>query len=202
MPKGVSTGIWLGMIYVVTRAFLGAANSPLLAWRDPVYIIAGFSGIAALTLLLIQPLLAANLLRGLSPVRARRVHRWIGSGLTAAVVLHVAALWRTSPPDVVDALLYRSPTPFSIWGVSAMWLLFIAASFVSLRRKSRLRPSVWSTIHRTLMAAVVVGSVAHTLQITGTMDSFSKALLCGAVVVATAWAVWPHGRLRPRAPKS
>ena len=44
--------------------------------------------------------------------------------LVIAVVLHVAGLWVTSPPDVIDALLFVAPTPFSNWGIIAMWALF------------------------------------------------------------------------------
>ncbi len=202
MSKYTSAGVWLGLFGIAVLAFAGAANSPLLAWRDPVYIVAGFSGVAALVLLLVQPLLAAGLLRGISRIRARRLHRWIGGGLTAAVVIHVATLWRTSPPDVVDALLYRSPTPFSVWGVSAMWVLFVTAFLVGLRKKLRLRPTVWSQWHRGLVTAVSVGSIAHTIQITGTMESVSKWLLCGAVLCATAWAVWLRDLLRSRGPNA
>ena len=33
--------------------------------------------------------------------------------MAVAVVIHVAGLWITSPPDMIDALLFTSPTPFS-----------------------------------------------------------------------------------------
>lgn len=73
-----------------------------------------------LALLLMQPLLAAGLLPGLPLPHSRAVHRLIGGALVVAVIAHVATLWLTSPPDVVDALLQRSPTPFSVWGIVAM----------------------------------------------------------------------------------
>jgi hypothetical protein len=105
-----------------------AAASPLLAWRQPVYIIAGFAGIAAMALLLLQPLLAAGLLPGLTR-SARAPHPPLDRRLRlfGLVVGHVGGLWVTSPPDVIDALTFSSPTPFSAWGVIAMWALFGAA---------------------------------------------------------------------------
>ncbi|WP_340161216.1 ferric reductase-like transmembrane domain-containing protein [uncultured Hoeflea sp.] len=163
-----------------------AAMSPLLAWRDPVYIAAGFAGVVAMALLLFQPLLAAGWLPGLSGPRGRRVHRWIGSALVLAVIVHVVGLWVTSPPDVIDALLFASPTPFSAWGVIAMWALFASALLAGLRR--RLRPRHWRRAHTLLAAVIVVGSVVHAMLIEGTMETFSKAALCALVVAATLMA--------------
>ena len=107
-----------------------AAMSPLLQWRQPVYIAAGFAGIIAMCLLLLQPLLAGGLLPGLTGLRGRRLHRWTGALLVTAVLLHVAGLFVTSPPDVIDALLFRSPTPFSAWGVIAMGAVLATVSIV------------------------------------------------------------------------
>ena len=112
-----------------------AAASPLLAWRAPIYIAAGFAGIVGLALLLIQPLLIGGYLPGPSPSRARRLHPWFGGLLVAAVVLHVGALWITSPQDVIDVLLFQSPTPFSVWGVIAMLAIFVTALLAALRRR-------------------------------------------------------------------
>jgi hypothetical protein len=47
--------------------------------------------------------------------------------LVVAVVVHVGGLWITSPPDMIDALLLTSPTPFSAFGVIAMWAIFAVA---------------------------------------------------------------------------
>ena len=124
---------WVAVGAAVAVPGIVAATSPLLAWRDPVYIIGCFAGVAALAVLLLQPLLAGGYLPGLRARRGRSVHAWAGRALVAAVVAHVAALWLTSPPDVVDALLFRSPTPFSVWGVIAMWAVFATALLAALR---------------------------------------------------------------------
>ncbi|MGD9507633.1 MAG: ferric reductase-like transmembrane domain-containing protein [Geminicoccaceae bacterium] len=166
-----------------------AAASPLLAWRDPIYIAAGFAGVLAMGLLLLQPLLAGGYLPGLPMRRGRRLHLWVGVGLVAAVVVHVLGLWRTSPPDMVDALLFRSPTPFSAWGVVAMWALFAAALLAVLRRRLRLRPRIWRPGHTTLAAVVVVGSVVHALLVEGAMGTVSKAALCALALAAAAKAI-------------
>jgi predicted ferric reductase len=178
--------IWAAIAAALAVPAAIAAASPLLAWRDPVYIAAGFAGVLAMALLLLQPLLAGGYLPGLPARRGRRLHFWVGLGLVTAVAAHVLGLWLTSPPDVVDALLFRSPTPFSAWGVVAMWAVFAAALLATLRRRLRLRPLVWRRCHTTLAAVTVVGSVVHALLIEGTMGAVSKAVLCVLVAVAAA----------------
>lgn len=171
------------LVIVVAVAIIAAAMSPLLAWRSPVYISAGFAGVVALALMLFQPMLAAAYLPGLSARRARHIHRWTGSVLVLSVIIHVAALWITSPPDVIDALLFVSPTPFSIWGVIAMWAVFAAACLALLRRKLSVR--IWRRSHKILVLVTVAGTVVHAMLIDGTMEILSKALLCLLVIVAT-----------------
>ena len=193
--------VWgaLGLAIAVPLVF--AAASPYLAYRQPVYIAAGFAGIAAMALLLVQPLLAGGYLPGLDARRTRQVHRWAGAGLVAAVVLHVAGLWITSPPDVIDALTFTSPTPFSDWGVIAMWAVFAAALVAALRRRLRLAPAVWRIFHTSLAALTVIASVAHAMLIEGAMETVSKAALCTLAVLAAAkvfidlrvWAVRRRG---------
>ena len=177
--------VWAALTVALGLPIAAAAASPLLAWRDPVYIAAGFAGVIAMALLLLQPLLAGGYLPGLSAYRGRRIHRWVGASLVTAVVIHVAALWVTSPPDVVDALLFRSPTPFSAWGVIAMWAVFAAAFVAAMRRRLRLRLSTWRRVHTSLAMVIVAGSVVHAVLIEGTMETISKTVLCTLVVIAT-----------------
>ena len=176
--------IWAALATVLTVPVVVAAMSPLLAWRDPIYIAAGLAGVVALSLLLIQPLLAGGYLPGLRLRLGRRLHAWVGAGLVAMVVVHVAALWLTSPPDVVDALLFQSPTPFSVWGVIAMWAVFAAALLAALRGRLRLRLMLWRLCHISLALVIVVGSVVHAVLIDGTMGVLSKAVI-SALVMAT-----------------
>jgi predicted ferric reductase len=178
--------IWAALAAALAVPFVVAAASPLLAWRDPIYIAAGLAGVVALGLLLLQPLLAGGYLPGLRLRLGRRLHAWVGAVLVVAVAVHVGALWLTSPPDVVDALLLRSPTAFSAWGVVAMWAVFAAALLAALRRRLRLRPMVWRLCHVSLAMVVVLGSVVHALLIDGTMGMVSKAALCALVIAAAA----------------
>jgi predicted ferric reductase len=195
MRSRLSTGrgrvilAWLALFVAIALPTALAAASPLLEWRQPVYILAGFAGIAALALLLVQPLLIGGDLPGLSVQGARRIHRLVGIGLVIAVVVHVAGLWITSPPDVIDALLFASPTPFSAWGVVAMWAIFAAALLAAFRRKLRLRLRAWRIGHVGLALVVVIGSIVHSVQIDGTMETVSKAALCALVAIATAKTV-------------
>jgi hypothetical protein len=195
-----ATLVWIALATAVCVPIVLAATSPQLAWRGPVYILAGFAGIVALGLMLVQPLLISGYLPGLSAFRGRRVHQWIGGALVAAIVIHVAGLWITSPPDMIDALLFVSPTPFSPWGVTAMWAIFAVALLAIFRRRLRLR--TWRIAHMLLAIVIVAGSVVHGLLIEGTMETVSKVALCVLVlaaaikVLANLWARIKRGSLR------
>lgn len=178
------TLIWAALAVAVCLPIAAAAASPLLEWRGPIYIAAGFAGIIGLGLLLVQPLMIGGYLPGLSAYRARRAHHWIGGALVVAVVIHVAGLWFTSPPDMIDALLFRSPTPFSPFGVVAMWAIFAVALLAAFRRRLGLR--TFRLAHMSLAAVIVVGSVVHGMLIEGTMETMSKAALCALVLIAAA----------------
>jgi predicted ferric reductase len=185
--------IWAMLAAATGVPILLAAASPYLQWRDAIYIAACFAGIVALGLLLVQPLLIAGYLPGLSAFRARRVHHWAGGALVFAIIVHVAGLWVTSPPDMLDALLFRSPTLFSPFGVVAMWAIFLVAVLALFRRWLGLR--AWRITHISLAAIIVIGSVVHGLLIEGTMETMSKAALCALVVLATikvAIDLWPR----------
>lgn len=162
-----------------------AAMSPLLAWRDPIYIVSGFAGMIGLALMLFQPLLAGGNLPGLPTRTGRRVHRWVGGALVGVVMAHVGGLWLTSAPDVIDALLFDSPTPFSVWGVVAMWAIFAAATLAFLRNRMRIGPKAWRIGHTALAVVIVVGSVIHALLVEGTMGPVSKTMLCALVLAST-----------------
>ncbi|MFK4386093.1 ferric reductase-like transmembrane domain-containing protein [Bradyrhizobium sp. USDA 223] len=177
--------IWVALGVAIGVPIALAAASEQLAWRDPVYIIAGFAGIIALGLVLVQPLLIGGYLPRLSAYRGRRAHHWIGGALVLAILIHVAGLWITSPPDMVDALTFSSPTPFSPFGVTAMWAIFAVAFLALLRRRLGLRPRTWRIIHIPLAIVIVAGSVVHCLLIEGTMETISKAALCALVLAAT-----------------
>lgn len=185
MRPAKATLIWAALAAVVCVPIALAAASPLLAWRGPVYMLAGFAGIVALGLVLVQPLLIAGYLPGLPAYRGRRAHYWIGGALVAAVIVHVVGLWITSPPDMIDALLFASPTPFSAWGVIAMWAIFAVALLAALRRKLGLGPRAWRNVHMALAVLIVGGGVVHAMLIEGTMETMSKAVLCALVLVAT-----------------
>jgi len=178
--------IWAALAAVVFVPIAFAAASPLLAYRGPVYIVAGFAGIIALGLVLIQPLLIGGYLPGLSGYRGRRAHYWIGGALVVAVVV------------MIDALLFVSPTPFSPFGVIAMWAIFAVALLAAFRRRLGLAPRTWRIGHMSLAVVIVVGSVVHGLLIEGTMETMSKAALCvlvlgAAMKVMVDRRVWRKG---------
>src|SRR3954462_1925961 len=170
------TLIWALLAAAVFVPIAAAAARPLLAWRDWVYILAGFAGIMALGLMLVQPLLIAGYLPGPSAYRGRRAHHWIGGALVVMMVVHVGGLWITSPPDMIDALTFTAPTPFSPFGVIAMWAIFAVALLAVFRRRLGLRR--WRIAHMVLAAIIVVGTVLHGMLIEGAMETVSKAALC------------------------
>jgi predicted ferric reductase len=174
--------IWVALAAAIGVPLAAAAMSPQLAWRNAVYILAGFAGILGLGFMLVQPLLIGGYLPGLPGRIGRRVHHWIGGALVVAIVIHVGGLWITSPPDMIDALLFSSPTPFSPFGVIAMWAIFAVALLATFRRRLRLR--TWRIAHTLLAIVIVVGSAVHAILIEGTMETVSKAALCVLVLAA------------------
>lgn len=181
--------IWTALTAALAIPIAIASISPLLAWREPVYIVAGFAGIIAMALLLIQPLLIGGYLPGLSINNSRVGHRFIGASLVLAVLIHVGALWITSPPDVIDALTFTSPTPFSLWGVIAMWAVIVAALLAAFRRRLRLQPRHWRIGHTALAVIIISTSVLHAILIEGTMETTSKVALCIFLIIATFKAI-------------
>jgi predicted ferric reductase len=192
------TLIWALLAVAVIVPIAAAAASPLLEWRGPVYIVAGFAGIIGLGLMLVQPLLIAGYLPGLSAYRGRRAHHWIGAALVVMVVVHIGGLWITSPPDMMDALLFISPTPFSPFGVIAAWAIFAVALLAAIRRRLRLR--TWRIAHMSLAVVIVAGSVIHGMLVEGTMETMSKAALCALVLAAGIKVIADLRLWRKRAP--
>ena len=195
--------IWAAVCAALLVPVVAAGFSPLLQWRQPIYIVAGFAGIVGFALMLLQPLLAGGYLPGVPALKGRRVHRWVGAGIVALVVLHVGGLWLTSPPDVVDALLLRSPTPFSVWGVLVMWLIFATATLAMLRKRLGVRPMTWRRAHTALAVLIVAGTGLHAVLIQGTMETVSKyalfALALGATVkVILDLRIWAARRRSAR----
>jgi Ferric reductase like transmembrane component len=184
MPLARGPLIWAALVLAIGVPISAAAFSPLWEWRGPIYIVACFAGIIALGLVLVQPLLIAGYLPGLSGRLGRRAHLWIGGALVAAIVIHVAGLWITSPPDMIDALTLTSPTPFSPFGVIAMWAIFAVALLAALRRRLRWRPRTWRLAHMCLAVVIVAGSATHAMLVEGTMETITKAALCILVLAA------------------
>ncbi len=181
--------IWSVLLLTFAIPIIAAAFSPQLQWRDSIYILAGFAGVVSLCLLLVQPLLIGGYLPNFSPLNERRYHRWVGGTLVTAVIIHVAALWMTSPPDVIDALLFVSPTPFSIWGVIAMWAVFATAILAAFKKRLMLKPKTWRIGHTALAVIIIIGSVAHAMLIEGTMEIISKTVLCALVIIIGGWVI-------------
>jgi predicted ferric reductase len=186
---------WGSVAAVMIVPVAVAAFSPYLASRNMAYIVGGFAGIVGLSLLFLQPLLPAGYLAG--GAAGRRWHRWLGVVIIVAVALHVVGLYVASPEDTIDALLLVSPTPFSVYGVTAMWGVAVTAILVLLRRRLGLGHSVWRLIHNGLGAIVVVATVIHALQIEGAMEPISKWMLCVAILAATGVVLLDLRVVRP-----
>lgn len=195
---GKSVLIWSTLALVLITPLIVAFQSPYLAYRDPIYIAAGIGGIAALQLFLLQPLLAGSHIPGLRPRSTRLWHRITGSLILIAVGVHIIGLYLTSPPDALDALFLRSPTPFSVYGVVALWGLIITALLARLRRKLPLRFQHWAVLHNVLALIIVCTTVMHALLIEGTMGTLSKWITCAVVLLVTIWVLYDIRIRRPR----
>lgn len=190
--------IWPGLALAMGLPIVLAAFSPYLSFRSAIYIVAGFAGIVCLSLFLLQPLLGAGYLPGLTPAQQWQWHRRSGIAILICVVLHVGGLYLTSPPDVVDALLLASPTPFSVYGVIAMWGIVLTGAIFAFRRRLPLRPLTWRVLHNVLALAVVIATVVHALQIEGAMELVSKWVLSILVLSVTIWTMIDLRLLRSR----
>jgi hypothetical protein len=188
--------IWLALALATLAPIAIAATSPFLAARSPAYIIGGFAGITALSILLIQPLLAAKALP-LHPAKARRVHRTLGAALVILTALHIAGLYLTSPPDTLDALLLRSPTPFSVYGVIALGAVLATALLMALR--TRLPRLGWAIAHNVLAIVIVIATAVHAVQIQGAMGTASKWIICGLTIITTVTVIFRIRILKPLA---
>ena len=162
-----------------------AALSPLLEWRGPVYILAGFAGIVALGLMLVQPLLIGGYLPGLSGRIGRRAHHWIGGALVGG-----GGDPRRRPLDHQSA---RHDRRADVRIADAVLAFRRDRDVGDLRRRAAggpapaigLRPRTWRIAHTLLAIVIVAGSVAHAILIEGTMETVSKAALCVLVLAAT-----------------
>ena len=183
------------VVLLMLVPLLMAASSPLNDARNTSYIVGALAGVAALALLLPQPLLAAGYLH--LGVQARRWHRVVGCLVTLCLVIHVIGLYITSPDDMTDALLLVSPTPFSLFGVVGFWAMMLVVVFVAFRKRMSLSPSTWKLVHNVMGVLVVGSSVIHVLMIEGTMEARSKLLLCIVLVIATIVSVLHLRVFRP-----
>lgn len=180
--------IWGSLGAIIIVPILVAVRSPLLDSRELVYVIGGLAGVLALALLLVQPVLAAGYLPGLTLLKQRRWHRWTGAALIIATALHIGGLYLTSPPDMIDALLLAAPTLYSLYGVLGMWGIVLTALLVLASPKYIARNVRWRIMHNALSLLVVLFSVAHAWMITGAMGSWSKLLLCICILAVTVIA--------------
>ncbi|MFK7854822.1 MAG: hypothetical protein AB8B79_11940 [Granulosicoccus sp.] len=179
-----------------------AATSPLLSGREAVYIVGGMSGVVALALLLLQPILASGYLPSISSVNSKTWHRRIGFLLVLAITLHILGLYLTSPDDLMDALLLISPAPFSLYGVAGMWAIIVTTLLVVLRSLLSWRHTLWKLVHNVLGCIVVVTSVTHAMMIDGAMGYRSKLILCIAIIVLTIVVIVHFRIIKPLAKRN
>jgi len=118
------------------------------------------------------------------------------AGIVGLALLLIQPLLIQGALPGFDVLLFRSPTPFSIWGGVAMWGVFATILYAALRKPFRLRPERWRQVHLGLAAVIAVGTVVHAVLIEGTMGQVSKGVLCALVITAVAWVIWDQVRQR------
>ncbi len=166
-----------------------AALNPLQMSRGTSYVVGGLAGVVALSLFLVQPLLAAGFLPGMTLSRQRQWHRWVGASIITLIAMHVVGLYVTSPADIRDALLLQAPTSFSVYGVIALWASALTVLLVVLRGRMIRRGQVWKLSHQIVAAITIAASVIHALQIQGAMGNSSKWVISVAVLCVTAYVI-------------
>lgn len=188
MAKRVKTlGLWSIVAISMGVPVALATTSPYLSYRSPIYIAAGFVGIIAMALLLLQALLSRPSPNFLSAAPARRWHRITGITITVLVLAHVGGLYIVSPPDTLDALMLRAPTLFSLFGVLGLWACLLTAGLAATRRRLHMRPTMWKRLHQGLASVLAIATVIHAVQIDGAMEPISKILLGATIIAVTAW---------------
>lgn len=199
-PRLRSAASWALVVCIAAAPVAIALFSPLQQSRSAPYVVGGVSGIVALALLLLQPLLVGGYLPGLRSVKARFWHHCIGCTIVLTVFMHIIGLYVTSPDDITDAMLFTSPTPFSVYGVLGFWCVVMMLITVVLRNRSVFSSRLWSLVHNSLALVLVGASVIHALLIEGAMGNVSKVILCVSVVIATI-AVTVKFRIKRFVPK-
>ncbi|WP_375280218.1 hypothetical protein [Pseudooctadecabacter sp.] len=81
-------------------------------------------------------------------------------------------------------MTFASPTPFSVWGVLAMWAVFGSAVLGLLRLRGRIRWRMFRLLHLACVAVIVGGTLMHVILIDGTMEPVTKYAICVAPAVA------------------
>ncbi|MBW9080720.1 ferric reductase-like transmembrane domain-containing protein [Rhizobium pusense] len=195
--RQVALLIWIGLALVMIGPIVIAATSPYLAYRTAVHIAGGLAGIIGMALLLVQPLLAAGWLPGVGLPRLRTLHRWVGIAIVVAVLLHVGFLYLTSPLDTMDALLFVAPAPFSVFGVTSMWVIVLTVLLSITRRILKLPYGTWRLIHSVLAAIVAATTAMHAFLIQGTMGPNSKLIVILVMLITVTLAAIELNLLRP-----
>jgi hypothetical protein len=108
--------LWGVVIAAMVVPIALATTSPYLAYRGPLYIAAGFAGIVAMSLFVLQPLLACPVRALIAPATARRWHRIIGASILILILAHVVGLYFVSPPRHDRRLVAaRANMVFAVW---------------------------------------------------------------------------------------
>ena len=139
--------IWGALATAIAVPVAVAASSPLLAWRQPVYVAAGLAGVIAMALLLVQPLLAGGYLPGLPVRRGRRVHRVVGVALAMWAILAAALL----------AALRRRLSPRA-WRIGHTALVAVAVATGAVH--AMLIEGTMGTISKAVLCALALGATA------------------------------------------
>lgn len=178
---------WLVIAAVAIIPVVAAALSPLQRGREFLWVVGGMAGVAALSLLFVQPLLTATAPVLMQPARGLGWHRWGGIAIVSAVALHVGALYAYSPEDVMDALFLVAPTPFSLYGVIGLWCVILTGVLAAARRRLRLGHRRWRIAHSVLAVAIVSATAVHAVLIEGAMEEISKLAICLAALATTSF---------------
>ena len=206
MPPAKAILIWLAVLAAMSLPLFIAATSPLLQWRQPIYIVAGLAGVVALILLFVQPLLAAGASGVADGGTVPADLGWSWWHVLALVLLAAAAglvvrTWQWSPGRGVGLGLSVLALLVALhvlgWSAGARAGVLVGASAAAAVGMVLLRgPAgrVW------LGPVTAAGSALVVLALVADPGAFAAVLAGATVQVAAAGIAWRQVGLRLAAP--
>jgi 3-phenylpropionate/trans-cinnamate dioxygenase ferredoxin reductase subunit len=180
----VRTG-WLaffGAVFVAPVLVRLATTAPEPVWRQ-LTDITGLLALSGLVCAAVLPSRVRSITRAFGIEDVIDVHRFLGIGSGALVLLHLACVVAMNPAQValLDPALNGPPAKAASVATAALVMLVVLAA---LRRRINQRYEVWRWLHVLLAITVLVGSALHVLWLGHLVAQSSMQLIFLLLAVA------------------